>query len=146
MAGGRVWLSGRAYPGVQPIVRVDLATNRKADTVPTEADGALAEIPVGVVAKHLTAAEGSLWVGSDSGRVTRQPTRSPAPSRSVAAPPRWLWGSGRCGSSTPPTRPCCASSQPPSIAGRPHGSSPYTKVNPTSAGAAAPRYSRILRP
>jgi YVTN family beta-propeller protein len=99
VAGGRVWLSGRAYPGIQPIVRVDPATNRKADTVPTDADGALAtgggsvwhassvtqsiyrldprsgrtlaEIPVGVVAKHLTAAEGAVWVGSDSGRVTR---------------------------------------------------------------------------
>ena len=31
----------------------------------------LTEIPIGAVAKHLTAAEGSLWVGSDSGRVTR---------------------------------------------------------------------------
>jgi YVTN family beta-propeller protein len=99
VAGGRVWLSGRAYPGVQPIVRVDPATNRKADTVPTEAEGALAagggsvwqagiatqtiyrldprsgrtlaEIPIGVVAKYLTAGDGSLWVGSDSGRVTR---------------------------------------------------------------------------
>ena len=99
VAGGRVWLSGTAYPGVQPIVRVDPATNRKADTIPTEAEGALAigggsvwhagiasqtiyrldpgtgrtlaEIPVGVVAKYLTAADGSLWVGSDSGRVTR---------------------------------------------------------------------------
>jgi streptogramin lyase len=99
VAGGRVWLSGRAYPGIQPIVRVDPATNRKADTVPTEAEGALAvgggsvwhagittqtiyrldarsgrklaDIPVGVVAKYLTAADGSLWVGSDSGRVTR---------------------------------------------------------------------------
>jgi YVTN family beta-propeller protein len=99
VAGGRVWLSGRAYAGVQPIVRVDPATNRKADTVPTDADGALAagggsvwhagigtqtiyrldsrsgrtlaEIPIGVVAKYLTAADGSLWVGSDSGRVTR---------------------------------------------------------------------------
>jgi YVTN family beta-propeller protein len=99
VAGGRVWLSGRAYAGVQPIVRVNPATNRQADTVPTDADGALAagggsvwhassvaqsihrldsksgrtlaEIPVGVVAKHLTAGDGSLWVGSDSGRVTR---------------------------------------------------------------------------
>jgi YVTN family beta-propeller protein len=99
VAGGRVWISGEAYTGIQPIVRVDPATNRKADTVPTEADGALAvgggsvwhagiatqtiyrldsrsgrpqaEIPIGVVAKYLTAAEGSLWVGSDSGRVTR---------------------------------------------------------------------------
>jgi YVTN family beta-propeller protein len=99
VAGGRVWLSGGAYSGVQPIVRVDPATNRKADTVPTAADGALAvgggsvwqagtvtqtiyrldpksgrtlaEIPIGVAAKHLTAADGSLWVGSDSGRVTR---------------------------------------------------------------------------
>jgi YVTN family beta-propeller protein len=98
VAGGRVWLSGRAYPGVQPIVRVDPATNRKADTIPTKADGALAvgggsvwhagittqtiyrldprsghtlaEIPIGVVAKYMTAADGSLWVGSDSGRVT----------------------------------------------------------------------------
>jgi YVTN family beta-propeller protein len=99
VAGGWVWLSGRAYPGVQPIVRVNPATNRKADTVPTDADGALAagggsiwqassvtqsihrldprsgrtlaEIPLGVVPKHLTAGDGSLWVGSDSGRVTR---------------------------------------------------------------------------
>jgi YVTN family beta-propeller protein len=99
VAGGRVWLSGRAYPGVQPIVRVDPATNRKADTVPTKAEGALAtgggsvwqagittqtiyrldprsgrtlaEIPIGVVAKYLTVGDGSLWVGSDSGRVTR---------------------------------------------------------------------------
>jgi YVTN family beta-propeller protein len=100
VAGGRVWLSGRAYPGIQPIVRVDPATNRKADTVPTGADGALAsgggsvwhagsatqsiyrldprsgrtlaKIPVGVVAKHLAVGDdGSLWVGSDSGRVTR---------------------------------------------------------------------------
>jgi YVTN family beta-propeller protein len=99
VAGGRVWLSGKAYSGVQRIVRVDPATNRKADTVPTEAEGALAvgggsvwqagiatqtiyrldprsgrkqaEIPIGVVAKYLTAADSSLWVGSDSGRVTR---------------------------------------------------------------------------
>ena len=99
VAGGRVWSSGGAYTGIQPIVRVDPATNRKADTVPTQADGALAvgagsvwhagittqtiyrlnsrsgrtlaEIPIGVVAKYMTAAEGSLWVGSDSGRVTR---------------------------------------------------------------------------
>jgi YVTN family beta-propeller protein len=99
VAGGRVWMSGGAYTGIQPIVRVDPVTNRKADTVPTEADGALAvgggsvwhagiatqtiyrldprsgrtlaQIPIGVVAKYLTAAEGSLWVGSDSGRVTR---------------------------------------------------------------------------
>ena len=42
VAGGRVWLSGRAFPGVQPIVRVDPATNRKADTVPTAGEGALA--------------------------------------------------------------------------------------------------------
>jgi streptogramin lyase len=99
VAGGRVWLSGTTPSGVQPVVRVDPATNRKADTVPTGADGALAvgggsvwqadsitqsitrldprsgrtlaQIPVGVVAKHLTAEDGSLWVGSDSGRVTR---------------------------------------------------------------------------
>jgi YVTN family beta-propeller protein len=99
VAGGRVWLSGIAVTGVQPIVRVDPATNRKADTVPTTADGALAvgggsvwqagtatqtiyrldprsgrkqaEIPIGVVAKYLTVGDGSLWVGSDSGRVTR---------------------------------------------------------------------------
>jgi YVTN family beta-propeller protein len=99
VAGGRVWLSGTTPSGVQPVVRVDPATNRKADTVPTGADGALAvgggsvwqadsvtqsitrldprsghtlaQIPIGVVPKHLTAAEGSLWVGSDSGRVTR---------------------------------------------------------------------------
>jgi YVTN family beta-propeller protein len=99
VAARRVWISGSAYLGVQPIVRVDPATNRKADTVPTKADGGLAagggsvwhagittqtiyrldprsgrtlaEIPIGVVAKHMTAADGSLWVGSDSGRVTR---------------------------------------------------------------------------
>jgi YVTN family beta-propeller protein len=99
VAGGRVWLSGSNYQGVQPIVRVDPATNRKADTIPTEAEGALATgggsvwqagittqtiyrlnpksgrtlaaIPIGVVAKYLTATDGSLWVGSDSGRVTR---------------------------------------------------------------------------
>jgi YVTN family beta-propeller protein len=99
VAGGRVWLSGAAYSGAQPIVSVDPASNRKADTIPTEAEGALAagggsvwhagittqtiyrldprsgrtlaKIPIGVVAKHLTAADGSLWVGSDSGRVTR---------------------------------------------------------------------------
>jgi YVTN family beta-propeller protein len=99
VAGGRVWLSGIAVTGVQTIVRVDPATNRKADTVPTASEGELAvgggsvwhagtatqtiyrldprsgrtqaEIPIGMVAKHLTAADGSLWVGSDSGRVTR---------------------------------------------------------------------------
>ena len=31
----------------------------------------LAEIPLGVVAKHLTVDAGSVWVSSDSGRVTR---------------------------------------------------------------------------
>ena len=99
VAGGRVWLSGVAYSGPQPIVRVDPATNRKADTVPTGAEGALAvgggsvwqagtatqtiyrldprsgrtlaEIPIGVIPKYLSAGDGSLWVGSDSGRVTR---------------------------------------------------------------------------
>ena len=99
VAGGRIWISGRSETGIHPLVRVDSATNRKADTVPTDGDGALAvgggsvwqagivtqtiyrldprsgrkqaEIPIGVVAKHLTAADGSLWVGSDSGRVTR---------------------------------------------------------------------------
>jgi YVTN family beta-propeller protein len=99
VAGGRVWLSGVAYSGPQPIVRVDPATNRKADTVPTGAEGGLAvgggsvwqagiatqtiyrldpksgrtlaQILIGVAAKHLTATDRSLWVGSDSGRVTR---------------------------------------------------------------------------
>jgi YVTN family beta-propeller protein len=99
VAGGRVWLSGKAYSGVQPIVRVNPATNRKADTVSTDAEGALAagagsvwhggiatqtiyrldpksgrtlaEIPIGMVPKYLSAADRSLWVGSDSGRVTR---------------------------------------------------------------------------
>ncbi|HEX5881421.1 MAG TPA: hypothetical protein VF468_24355 [Actinomycetota bacterium] len=106
VAGGWVWLSGTGPAGVQPIVRVDPATNREADTIPTEAEGALAvgggtlavgggsvwhagittqtiyrldprsgrtlaQIPIGVVAKHLSTADGSLWVGSDSGRVTR---------------------------------------------------------------------------
>ena len=99
VAGGRVWLSGTGPAGVQPVVRVDPATNRKADSVPTDADGALAtgggsvwqadsatqsiyrldprsgrtlaQIPVGVVAKQLSAGDGSLWAGSDSGRVTR---------------------------------------------------------------------------
>ena len=31
----------------------------------------LAEIPIGVVASHMTTDAGSLWVSSDSGRVTR---------------------------------------------------------------------------
>jgi YVTN family beta-propeller protein len=95
----QLWLSGTTRSGVGQIVRVDPATSRVIDRFPTPGDGALAagggsvwqagittqtiyrydpnsrrplaQIPVGVVAKHLTAGDGSLWVGSDSGRVTR---------------------------------------------------------------------------
>jgi YVTN family beta-propeller protein len=95
-----LWLSGAAssHAGGYRIIRVDPSTNRMADTVTTAGEGeltvgggsvwqagiatqtvyrldpksgrTLAEIPVGVVAKHLTAGDGSLWVGGDSGRVT----------------------------------------------------------------------------
>jgi virginiamycin B lyase len=94
-----LWLSGTIQSGVGQMVRVDAATSRVVDRFPTTGDGALAvgggsvwqagitsqtiyrfdpsskrllaEIPVGVVAKHLTADPESLWVSSDSGRVTR---------------------------------------------------------------------------
>jgi YVTN family beta-propeller protein len=94
-----LWLSGTTRSGAGQMVRVDPATSRVIDRFTTAGDGALAvgggsvwqagitsqtiyrydpssrrllaEIPVGVVAKHLTAAEGSLWVSSDSGQVTR---------------------------------------------------------------------------
>jgi YVTN family beta-propeller protein len=96
---GLLWLSGRTRAGAGQIVRVDPSTSRVIDRFPTGGDGALAfgggavwvagistktiyrydpasarllaEIPVGVVAKQLTAVSGSLWVSSDSGRVTR---------------------------------------------------------------------------
>ena len=96
---GLLWLSGVTRSGVGQLVRVDPATSRVVDRFPTAGDGALtvgggsiwqagittqtiyrydpsskrllAQIPVGVVAKHLTAGDGSLWVSSDSGRVTR---------------------------------------------------------------------------
>lgn len=96
---GLLWLSGTTRTGVGQLVRVDPATSRVVDRFPTAGDGPLgvgggsvwqagittqtiyrydpsskrllAQIPVGVVAKHLTAGDGSLWVSSDSGRVTR---------------------------------------------------------------------------
>jgi YVTN family beta-propeller protein len=96
---GLLWLSGTTRAGVGQLVRVDPATSRVVDRFPTAGDGALAvgggsvwqagitsqsiyrydptskrllaQIPVGVVAKHLTAEDGSLWGSSDSGRVTR---------------------------------------------------------------------------
>jgi YVTN family beta-propeller protein len=94
-----LWLSGTTRSGVGQMVRVDPASSRVVDRFPTAGGGALAvgggsvwqagitsqtiyrydpsskrllaEIPVGVVAKHLTADAESLWVSSDSGRVTR---------------------------------------------------------------------------
>jgi virginiamycin B lyase len=94
-----LWLSGRTRSGVDQMVRVDPATSRVVDRFQTAGDGALAlgggsvwqagitsqtiyrfdpsskrllaEIPLGVVATHLTADADSLWVSSDSGRVTR---------------------------------------------------------------------------
>jgi YVTN family beta-propeller protein len=94
-----MWLAGTTRSGVGQLVRVDPATSGVVDRFPTTGDGALgvgggsvwqagiisqtlyrydpsskrllAQIPVGVVAKHLSAAAGSLWVSSDSGRVTR---------------------------------------------------------------------------
>jgi YVTN family beta-propeller protein len=94
-----LWLSGTTRSGAGQAVRVDPATSRVVDRFATRGDGALAvgggsvwqagitsqtiyrydpsskrllaQIPVGVVAKHLTADDGSLWVSSDSGRVTR---------------------------------------------------------------------------
>jgi len=94
-----LWLSGNTFSGVGQIVRVDPATSRVVDRFTTAGSGALvvgggsvwqagittqsiyrydpsskrllAQIPVGVVAKHLTADAESLWVSSDSGRVIR---------------------------------------------------------------------------
>ena len=57
VGGGSVWVAGST---TQTIYRYDPTSKQL-----------LAEIPVGVVAKHLTAGDGSLWVSSDSGRVTR---------------------------------------------------------------------------
>jgi YVTN family beta-propeller protein len=99
VADGLLWLSGTTRAGVGQMVRVDPATSRVVDRFRTAGDGALAvgggsvwqagitsqtiyrydpgskrllaEIPVEVVAKHLTADAESLWVSSDSGRVTR---------------------------------------------------------------------------
>jgi YVTN family beta-propeller protein len=96
---GLVWLSGRTIAGASELVRVDPSTSQVVDRFPTGGDGALAvgggsvwqagittrsiyrydptsrrllaQIPIGVVAKQLTADAGSLWVSSDSGRVTR---------------------------------------------------------------------------
>jgi len=94
---GLVWLSYSGQPS--HVTRLDPSTNQIADTVTTAGDGqltvgggsvwqtsiatqvvyrldpksgrTLAEVPIGLTAKHLTAGAGSLWVGSDSGRVTR---------------------------------------------------------------------------
>jgi YVTN family beta-propeller protein len=96
---GLLWLSGTTRTGAGQIVRVDPSTSRVIDRFTTPGDGVLtvgggsvwqagitthtlyrydptskrllAQIPIGMVAKHLTAADGSLWVSSDSGRVTR---------------------------------------------------------------------------
>src|SRR4029453_10478186 len=96
---GVLWLSGGRRTGAGQIVRADPSTSRVVDRFPTGGDGAiavggksiwlagintqtlyphdpasrqlLAEIPIGVVASDLTADAGSLWVSSDSGRVTR---------------------------------------------------------------------------
>jgi DNA-binding beta-propeller fold protein YncE len=57
VGGGDVWVAGIT---TQTIYRYDPTSRRL-----------LAQIPIGVVAKHLTADAGSLWVSSDSGRVTR---------------------------------------------------------------------------
>jgi YVTN family beta-propeller protein len=99
VADGLIWLSGKAESGANQLVRVNPATNYIADTIGTAGDGALAvgggslwqagiatqsiyrldpksgrtlaEIPIGVVPQNLTVGDGSLWVGSPSGRVTR---------------------------------------------------------------------------
>jgi YVTN family beta-propeller protein len=99
MVDGLLWLSGTTPSTAGQMVRVDPATSRVIDRFATPGDGALAvgggsvwqagitsqtiyrydpgskrllaQIPVGVVAKHLTADAESLWVSSDSGRVTR---------------------------------------------------------------------------
>jgi virginiamycin B lyase len=96
---GQLWLSGTTRSGAGQIVQVDPATSQVVDRFATTGEGALgvgdgsvwqagittqtiyrydpsskrlvAQIPVGVVAKHLTADAESLWVSSDSGRVTR---------------------------------------------------------------------------
>jgi YVTN family beta-propeller protein len=96
---GLLWLSGATRSGAGQIVRVDPSTSRVIDRFTTPGDGALAvgggsvwqagsttqtiyrydptskrrlaRIPIGVVAKHLTADADSLWVSSDSGSVTR---------------------------------------------------------------------------
>ena len=57
VGGNSIWLAGIT---TQTIYRYDPASRQL-----------LAEIPIGVVAKQLTADAGSLWVSSDSGRVTR---------------------------------------------------------------------------
>jgi DNA-binding beta-propeller fold protein YncE len=99
VAGGLVWLSGRDTQLVAQLLRVNPTTNQIADPIPTDGDAALtagggslwqagvatqtiyrldpksgrklAEIPIGVAPQQLTAGDGSLWVGSPSGRVTR---------------------------------------------------------------------------
>jgi YVTN family beta-propeller protein len=96
---GLLWLSGTTRSGAGQMVRVDSATSRVVDRFPSRGDGALAvgggsvwqagiisqtifrydpsskrllaQIPIGEVAKHLTADTESLWVSSDSGRVIR---------------------------------------------------------------------------
>lgn len=93
---GLVWLS---YRQPSQVTRIDPSANQIADTVTTPGDGQLAvggasvwqtgiatqavyrldprsgqlraRIPIGVVPNRLTVGAGSLWVGSDSGRVTR---------------------------------------------------------------------------
>jgi DNA-binding beta-propeller fold protein YncE len=98
VAGGQVWLSGRDDQLISQLLRVNPATNH-ASPIPADGDAALttgggslwqagiatqtiyrldpksgrklAEIPIGVVPQQLTAGDGSLWVGSPSGRVTR---------------------------------------------------------------------------
>ena len=99
VAGGQVWLSGRDDQLVAQLLRVNPTTNQIADPIPSDGDAALAtgggslwqagvatqtiyrldpksgrklaEIPIGVAPQQLTAGDGSLWVGSPSGRVTR---------------------------------------------------------------------------
>jgi DNA-binding beta-propeller fold protein YncE len=99
VAGGQVWLSGRDDQLISSLLRVNPATNQIANPIPADGDAALtvgggslwqagiatqtiyrldpksgrklAEIPIGVVPQQLTAGDGSVWVGSPSGRVTR---------------------------------------------------------------------------
>jgi streptogramin lyase len=96
---GHLWLSGTTRTGARQIVRVDPSTSRVVDRFPTGGDGTLAvgggsvwqagittqtidrydptsrrllaQIPIGVVAKHLATDAASLWVSSDSGHITR---------------------------------------------------------------------------